>query len=257
MKLPILTRMVILALSVTHSIPSSMSQDLPPEYDHGLGIPTSRPLNTAHRGSSGMFPEHTTNSFQLAIDQGAHAIEIDLAISKDLQLICLHESWMSPTTNADDVFPPERMNTYTVNGQEITDYFSVDFTMAELEAIKLKQRYDFRDPNYDFENGLVTFEDFIRMVQAANQTVAIIAEVKTPSWFNSLEILQNASVTMEELIVSMLNSYGYMDQSDPVIIQSFEESSLRYLTEISSMALSFLTAGTFETFFPSLFINFF
>ncbi len=55
---------------------------------------TSRPgpLIVAHRGSSARAPENTLASFELAIDEGAHAIELDVRLSKDGELIVCHDA---------------------------------------------------------------------------------------------------------------------------------------------------------------------
>lgn len=46
------------------------------------GLPVGRPLVIAHRGSSGMLPEHTLAAYQLAIDQGADVVECDVVVTK-------------------------------------------------------------------------------------------------------------------------------------------------------------------------------
>ena len=58
----------------------------PPTLFHGVDLPTTRPLNIAHRGSSGQLPEHTVEAYELAIRQGADIIECDLAVTKDKQV---------------------------------------------------------------------------------------------------------------------------------------------------------------------------
>lgn len=65
----------------------------------GLGLiaapSAQRPLPPkqliAHRGASGYAPEDTVASYQLALDQHADFVEPDLAVSKDGQLVCLHD----------------------------------------------------------------------------------------------------------------------------------------------------------------------
>ena len=34
------------------------------EFDHGVNLPTKKPLNIAHRGSSGALPEHTLEAYR-------------------------------------------------------------------------------------------------------------------------------------------------------------------------------------------------
>merc|ERR1719150_996311 len=63
------------------------------------GLPTFRPLIIAHRGASGMFPEHTALAYREAARQGADLIECDLAITKDYRFICAHEPYLNLTTD--------------------------------------------------------------------------------------------------------------------------------------------------------------
>ncbi len=53
----------------------------------------------AHRGASAHAPENTLAAFQLALDQGADGIELDVMLSKDGQLIVIHDDAVDRTTN--------------------------------------------------------------------------------------------------------------------------------------------------------------
>ena len=57
------------------------------------------PIVIGHRGASGYRPEHTLESYQLAIEMGADYIEPDLVSTKDHVLIARHENEISETTN--------------------------------------------------------------------------------------------------------------------------------------------------------------
>ncbi len=48
-----------------------------------------------HRGARGLRPENTIPAFIMALDSGVTTIELDLAITKDKQIIVSHEPWMS------------------------------------------------------------------------------------------------------------------------------------------------------------------
>jgi glycerophosphoryl diester phosphodiesterase len=52
----------------------------------------------AHRGESADAPENTLAAFQLAWDRGADAIELDVHLTKDGQLICCHDADTKRTT---------------------------------------------------------------------------------------------------------------------------------------------------------------
>ncbi len=52
----------------------------------------------AHRGASGYEDEHTIESYELGVEQGADYVEIDLQLTKDGHLICMHDSTINRTT---------------------------------------------------------------------------------------------------------------------------------------------------------------
>lgn len=60
-------------------------------------LPT--PLFIAHRGYSARYPENTLAAFNGAIDAGAHMIELDVCLSKDRQLVVIHDETVDRTTN--------------------------------------------------------------------------------------------------------------------------------------------------------------
>lgn len=53
----------------------------------------------AHRGASGVAPENTLASFQIAIQSGAHFIETDIQVTSDGVPIVFHDKGLSRTTN--------------------------------------------------------------------------------------------------------------------------------------------------------------
>lgn len=57
----------------------------------GQFIPAVEPLVVAHRGASGEAPENTIPAFELAWKQGADAIEGDFHLTKDGQVVCIHD----------------------------------------------------------------------------------------------------------------------------------------------------------------------
>src|SRR5262249_60399303 len=61
--------------------------------------PPGRPLVIAHRGASAVAPENTIAAFEQAITDGADAIELDLHLSRDDQLVVIHDASVGRTTN--------------------------------------------------------------------------------------------------------------------------------------------------------------
>jgi glycerophosphoryl diester phosphodiesterase len=48
-------------------------------------------VNIAHRGASRQAPENTVEAFELAVAQGAHMIETDLHLTRDGQVVLVHD----------------------------------------------------------------------------------------------------------------------------------------------------------------------
>lgn len=53
----------------------------------------------AHRGASGYAPENTMAAFRRAVELGASFIETDLQVTRDIQVIAMHDSTLDRTTN--------------------------------------------------------------------------------------------------------------------------------------------------------------
>ncbi|MBC7897173.1 MAG: glycerophosphodiester phosphodiesterase, partial [Cytophagaceae bacterium] len=96
---------------------------------------TSRPIVIAHRGASGLLPEHTLEAYDLAITQGADFIEPDLVSTKDGVLVARHENEISGTTDAAMRFP-DRKRSVVVDGDTVTGWFVEDLTLAELKTVR-------------------------------------------------------------------------------------------------------------------------
>ncbi len=58
-----------------------------------------RPLIFAHRGASAHAPENTLAAFELALEQGAHGIELDVKLSADGEVVVIHDATVDRTTN--------------------------------------------------------------------------------------------------------------------------------------------------------------
>ncbi|MCZ8512581.1 glycerophosphodiester phosphodiesterase [Paenibacillus filicis] len=61
----------------------------------------AKPLIIGHRGAAGEAPENTLASFALALRQGADAIELDIHVSADGELVVCHDATVNRTTNGE------------------------------------------------------------------------------------------------------------------------------------------------------------
>ncbi len=101
-------------------------------------MPRTRPLVIGHRGAPGYRPEHSRSSYDLALAMGVDAVEPDIVISSDGVLVVRHENEIGSTTDVGT--RPEfadRRTTKTVDGVELTGWFTEDFTAAELTIAAL------------------------------------------------------------------------------------------------------------------------
>jgi glycerophosphoryl diester phosphodiesterase len=60
---------------------------------------TAVPIVIGHRGAAGYVPEHTLDSYFLAMQFGADFVEPDLVMSRDGVLIARHENEIGGTTD--------------------------------------------------------------------------------------------------------------------------------------------------------------
>ncbi len=92
------------------------------------------PLVVGHRGASGYLPEETLEAYQLAIDQGADAIEPDLIVTQDGVLIARHDPNLAFSTDAAShpEFAARKRVDGRVDGEKQTGWFAHDFTLAEI-----------------------------------------------------------------------------------------------------------------------------
>jgi len=190
-----------------------------------------------HRGASGYRPEHTLASYELAIEQGADYIEPDLVMTKDGVLIVRHEPEISETTDVAEKFPT-RKTTHSVDGQEVTGWFTVDFTLQEIKTLKAKERLATRGHENDFKFAIATFDDVIALVKQktkeTKRVIGIYPELKHPTFHAKL------GLPLEPALAKVLKANDLASASSPVFIQSFELASLKTMQKLVKTRLIFL-----------------
>lgn len=214
-------------------------------------LQTFRPYNIAHRGSNGEIPEETAAAYMRAIEEGADFIESDILSSKDGVLICFHDVNLDDTTDiAMHKEFSDRKRTYEVQGDNITGYFTVDFTIEELKSLRVKQRYHFRDQQYNGQFPIITFEEFISIALDAPRVVGIYPEIKNPVFINQ-HVKWSGGKKFEDKFVETLQKYGYKGSylskqwlKQPVFVQSFAPTSLTYISNLTVVPKIFLIDDT-------------
>ncbi|KAK1387999.1 Glycerophosphodiester phosphodiesterase [Heracleum sosnowskyi] len=210
-------------------------------------LQTFRPYNVAHRGSNGEIPEETAAAYMRAIEEGTDFIETDILASKDGALICFHDVILDDTTDiAEHKKFATRKRTYDVQGVNTTGYFTVDFTLDELKSLRVKQRYSFRDQQYNGKFCIITFEEFISIALDAPRVVGIYPEIKNPVLINQ-HVKWPGGKKFEDKFVETLVKYGYKGSylsnhwlKQPAFIQSFAPTSLIYISNQTDLPKIFL-----------------
>lgn len=132
----------------------------------------------AHRGASGYLPEHTLPAKAMAYAQGADFLEQDLVMTKDNELIVLHDHYLDSVTDVADRFPGRARK----DGR----FYAIDFTLPEIRSLKFTEAFEIKDgkkvqtyPNR-FPMGkssfhIHTFQEEIEFVQGLNKSTGKIS----------------------------------------------------------------------------------
>jgi glycerophosphoryl diester phosphodiesterase len=227
------SRIALLAV-LSLIVPASMAGPASAGNSHeSSSAKRAAPLVIAHRGASGYRPEHTLAAYELGARMGADYIEPDLVSTKDGVLVARHENEISGTTDiaARSEFA-DRRATKTIDGVELTGWFTEDFTLAELKTLRAKERIPAIRPRntlYDGRYEVPTFQEVIdlskRLSRELGRPIGIYPETKHPTYFRSI------GLALEPPLVRALRRNDLDDRRDEVFVQSFEVSNLQWLDD--------------------------
>jgi glycerophosphoryl diester phosphodiesterase len=194
-------------------------------------MPRTAPLIIGHRGASGYRPEHSRSAYELALAMGVDAVEPDVVATKDGVLVVRHENEISGTTDVAE--HPEfsgRRTTKTVDGVELTGWFTEDFTWDELATLRSRERIpEIRSTSASFDDTqpilrLIDVLDIVRQGSAEHgREIGVVLEVKHATYFASI------GLDLVPLIVRDLQDAGWANGELPLIVESFESTVLAQL----------------------------
>ena len=72
----------------------------------------------AHRGVSGSYPENTMLAFEKAVELGCAGIELDVQLTKDGEIVIIHDEKMDRTTDGSGFvkdYTLQQLKTFTAN----------------------------------------------------------------------------------------------------------------------------------------------
>ncbi|QEU76592.1 glycerophosphodiester phosphodiesterase [Streptomyces nitrosporeus] len=183
---------------------------------HARPPSTPSPIQVvAHRGASDEAPEHTLAAYRKAIEDGADALECDVRLTADHQLVCVHDRRVNRTSNGRGA----------VSALELADLAALDFG-------SWKDRQDLKDhresPDWDPVPGeltsVLTLERLLELVceaRAGGRALELAIETKHPTrWAGQVE----------ERLLHTLGRFG-LDRPpaggpSPVRVMSFSARSL-------------------------------
>lgn len=151
----------------------------------------------AHRGASGYAPENTLEAFALAGEQGAQGIELDVQLTKDGEVVVIHD---------------ETIDRVSTGKGAVRDY-----TLEEL------RRFSFHNHKKEYEGVQIpTLREVLEQVKPGGMEVNI--ELKTGIyWYPGLE----------EKTVELVKAAGMENR---VIYSSFNHYSVQKILELDAEA---------------------
>lgn len=227
--MPRITLLLVVAAVSGCGAPSPRPQ---PEPEPVVVTATAAPIVIAHRGASGYRPEHTLAAYELAIGMGADFIEPDLVPTSDGVLIARHENELGESTDvADRPEFADRRTTKSIDGRDVTGWFSEDFTLAEIRTLRARESNPTVRPGsaaYDGRYGVPTFAEVLALAAAAPRPVGVYPETKHPTYFRREgRRLDGTPIGLDisRMLVDALVAGQFTDPAR-VYIQSFEIENL-------------------------------
>ena len=92
-----------------------------------------KPAIIAHRGASLYAPENTLPAFQLAILQGADAIELDVKLSADGQVVVIHDQTIDRTTGENGRV--RELSLEVLRSLDAGSHFDISFQGAQIPTL--------------------------------------------------------------------------------------------------------------------------
>lgn len=162
-------------------------------YGKGIHMISERTLNYAHRGFKSKYPENTMLAFRKAVEEGADGIEFDVHLTKDGELVIIHDERLDRTCQAQG---------------RVKDY-----TLEELKKINAAKLF----PEVGFE-GIPTLEEYFKYIK--DKDIITNIELKTGIfWYRGIE----------EKVYDLLSKY---DLNDRILVSSFNHESLMKMKEL-------------------------
>ena len=208
--LPLYMRIIFLALTLLMTL-SASAQVYIPKFDI-----------QGHRGARGLMPENTIPAFLMALDSGVTTVELDVAITKDKQVVVSHEPWMSAEIcidpNGNEILKQDEMkhNIYQMTYNDVKQY---DCGSKGNERFLEQQKMKIFKPL--LSDVIIAVENHIKNFSIYEVDYNI--EIKSlPQGDNKFHPFPEE---YSELVLSLVDQYIPLER---VVIQSFDFRVLKY-----------------------------
>ncbi|MBI3219496.1 MAG: glycerophosphodiester phosphodiesterase [Bacteroidetes bacterium] len=178
-----------------------------------------------HRGSRGLQPENTIPAFLAALDLGVTTVEMDLAITKDGQIIVSHEPWMSSEfcrkPDGTDITKEEELsfNIYQMAYEEVRQW---DCGSKPHPRFPQQQKQKISKPL--LSDVIIAIENHIKSY--TKYEVDYNIEIKSEP--DGDGVFHPAPAEFSDRVYQLLDQYLPMER---VVIQSFDFRVLKYWHE--------------------------
>lgn len=158
-----------------------------------------------HRGSMGVTPENTLLGFKQALDYGVDGIELDVQLTKDGEVVVIHDETLERTTDG-------------------TGYVK-DYTLEELRQFSAGIKF----------SHLELFDEIVWRKERIPTLVEVLELIEPYQIELNIELKTSvfAYEGMEEKVLSIVNQYDY---GDKVIYSSFHLPSILQLKKVDPSA---------------------
>lgn len=181
------------------------------------------PQIIAHRGASGLRPEHTLEGYALALAQGADVIEPDLVPSRDGVLFARHEPKLARSTDI-------ASRTEFADRRRDGDWLSIGLDAADIDTLRAVQPYPGRSRAYDGLHAIPRFSEILRWAERAaaerGRPVILYPEIKHPG---------ELAAAGHDPLPRFLEAVATLPAGLEVWVQCFEPEPLRRVFDATGM----------------------
>ncbi len=178
-----------------------------------------------HRGTRGLMPENTIPAFLKAIDLGVNTLEMDLAVTKNMELLVSHEPFINPEYCLDKMgneIPDSLMYSYNIYKMDYAEIIQFDCGMKPHPRFPEQQKMKASKPL--LTDVLETVESY----SDENNLKALRYNIEIKSLPQGDDLFHPKPSVFSDLVYNALNEkIGW----ERITIQSFDFRILQYFNQ--------------------------